>query len=53
MPTEFEWDANKAKINLHKHGIRFEDAVFVFDDPYHLSRQDRYVMVSIVGKRSV
>jgi Uncharacterized protein conserved in bacteria len=29
MPTEFEWDANKAKSNLHKHGIRFEDAVFV------------------------
>ncbi|MEB6379743.1 BrnT family toxin [Leclercia adecarboxylata] len=43
MPTEFEWDANKAKSNLYKHGIRFEDAVCVFDDPYHLSRQDRYV----------
>lgn len=28
MPTEFEWDANKAKSNLHKHGIRFEDAIF-------------------------
>ena len=42
MPTEFEWDANKAKSNQHKHGIRFEDAVVVFDDPCHLSMQERY-----------
>lgn len=42
MPTEFEWDTNKAKSNLIKHGIRFEEAVLVFDDPYHLSLQDRH-----------
>lgn len=42
MPMEFEWDSNKAKSNLHKHGIRFEDAVLAFDDPDHLSMQDRY-----------
>ncbi|VDR30034.1 Protein of uncharacterised function (DUF497) [Raoultella terrigena] len=42
MPMEFEWDANKATSNLRKHGIRFEEAVLVFDDPQHLSRQDRY-----------
>ncbi|CAD5607109.1 Protein of uncharacterised function (DUF497) [Escherichia coli] len=41
MPMEFEWDANKAKSNRVKHGIRFEDAVLVFDDPQHLSQQDR------------
>lgn len=39
---EFEWDATKATNNLRKHGIRFEDAVFVFDDPQHLSIQDRF-----------
>lgn len=33
MPMEFEWDANKAKGNRVKYGIRFEDAVLVFDDP--------------------
>ncbi|HAD2720256.1 TPA_asm: BrnT family toxin, partial [Salmonella enterica subsp. enterica] len=22
MPMEFEWDANKAKSNLRKHGVR-------------------------------
>lgn len=42
MPTEFEWDTNKAKSNLIKHGIRFEEAVLVFDNPYHLSLQDRH-----------
>lgn len=42
MPMEFEWDANKAKSNLRKHGVRFADAVLVFDDPLHLSRQDRH-----------
>lgn len=42
MPTEFEWDTNKAKSNLIKHGIRFEEAVLVFEDPYHLSLQDRH-----------
>lgn len=42
MPMEFEWDTNKARSNLNKHGIRFEDAVSVFDDPRHLSIQDRY-----------
>ncbi|WP_200553233.1 BrnT family toxin [Kosakonia sp. LAM2021] len=39
---EFEWDATKATSNLRKHGIRFEDAVFVFVDPQHLSIQDRF-----------
>ncbi|MDZ7322568.1 BrnT family toxin [Kosakonia sacchari] len=39
---EFEWDATKATSNLRKHGIRFEDAVFVFDDSQHLSIQDRF-----------
>lgn len=42
MPMEFEWDANKAQSNYRKHGVRFEDAVLVFEDPRHLSRQDRY-----------
>ncbi|MCU5773806.1 BrnT family toxin [Erwiniaceae bacterium BAC15a-03b] len=38
---EFEWDSVKAEINHLKHGLRFEEAVFVFDDPFHLSIQDR------------
>lgn len=37
----FEWDDKKAEINFRKHGIRFEEAALVFDDPFALSEQDR------------
>jgi len=37
----FEWDENKARANLRKHGIHFEDALLVFDDPYALSGPER------------
>jgi len=37
---KFQWDANKAKINLRKHGIRFEEAVTVFKDPLALIFDD-------------
>jgi uncharacterized DUF497 family protein len=39
----FEWDEAKNRINLRKHGIRFELAVEVFDDPMAVSVQDREV----------
>lgn len=39
---EFEWDIVKAAKNYRKHGIRFEEAARVFDDPFHLSVQDRF-----------
>jgi uncharacterized DUF497 family protein len=31
---EFEWDDEKAASNLKKHGVSFEEAETVFDDPY-------------------
>jgi uncharacterized DUF497 family protein len=37
----FEWDANKSRANRRKHGLSFETAKLVFDDPNHLSVQDR------------
>ena len=37
----FEWDENKAASNYRKHGIKFENAVHVFDDPLRILRQDR------------
>lgn len=37
----FEWDDRKAESNFRKHGIWFEDAARVFDDPFALSEQDR------------
>ena len=29
---QFEWDADKAALNLKKHGVRFETAALVFND---------------------
>lgn len=37
----FEWDPAKARTNLRKHGVAFEDAMHVFDDPWALFEQDR------------
>jgi len=37
----FEWDSVKARMNLQKHSISFEDAMHVFEDPYALFEQDR------------
>lgn len=39
----FDWDPEKAAANLVKHGVAFGDAIGVFDDPFHRSRQDRHV----------
>ncbi|MGH9641454.1 MAG: BrnT family toxin [Terriglobales bacterium] len=40
---EFVWDERKNRANRRKHGVSFETAILVFDDPYHLSTQDREV----------
>ena len=40
--TKFTWDENKNTINKAKHGISFETARLVFNDPLHISIQDRY-----------
>ncbi len=37
---EFEWDDEKASRNFKKHGIRFELAETVFDDPYARVMED-------------
>ena len=54
---KFEWDDEKAEINLKKHKVAFEDAVFVFQDvnriefydAEHSDDEDRYVAIGIVG----
>lgn len=38
---EFVWDNNKNLTNQVKHRVSFEIAQHVFDDPLHISRQDR------------
>ena len=37
------WDENKNTLNKSKHGISFETAQFVFNDPLLFSQQDRFV----------
>lgn len=39
----FEWDEAKARSKTRKHGVRFEDAMLVFSDPFALVMQDRTV----------
>ena len=36
------WDPGKAKANRAKHGLSFETAVLVFDDPLHASKSDTH-----------
>ena len=32
LGVEYQWDINKARANLRKHGVAFADAVSVFED---------------------
>ena len=51
----FEWDPRKAKANLFKHGISFDEAITVFLDPRvvfkldagHSEEEDRYWAIGI------
>jgi len=40
---EFIWDERKNRANQKKHRISLETAIHVFDDPFHISAQDREV----------
>ncbi|MBQ9031519.1 MAG: BrnT family toxin [Parasporobacterium sp.] len=51
----FDWDENKNKINLEKHGITFEEAstvffddrAILFDDPEHSIDEDRFLLLGM------
>lgn len=38
----YEWDPKKAKSNYKKHGVKFADAVGVFEDENAITIQDEY-----------
>ena len=40
MALTFEWDTNKARRNLVKHGVSFEESSTVFGDPRSLTIPD-------------
>lgn len=37
---DYEWDQEKAASNLEKHGVAFEEAATVFDDPLYIDFYD-------------
>jgi uncharacterized DUF497 family protein len=39
---EFEWDENKRRSNLSKHGIDFVRAVYIFNSPILEREDNRY-----------
>lgn len=57
MAVIVEWDPNKARLNIKRHGVSFEEAATVFtdplsstiDDPLHSDTEERFI---IVGKSS-
>jgi uncharacterized DUF497 family protein len=59
MSLEFEWDHDKAKRNIRKHGVSFEEAMTVFGDPLsftihdpdHSDEEDRYVILGESNRR--
>jgi len=40
MKLEFEWHKAKAKDNFRRHGVSFDLAVTVFQDPFAIERLD-------------
>jgi hypothetical protein len=40
MTLRFVWDENKARSNLQKHGVSFEEAQSIFGDPFSLTIVD-------------
>ena len=53
MAINFEWDDKKAKSNLQKHGIAFEEASTAFgddlsitiEDPLHSHNENRFILI--------
>ena len=51
--SEFEWDEEKARSNLKKHGVSFDEAATIFNDPQiatisdpdHSKDEERYVSI--------
>ena len=54
--NKFEWDDNKQKINIEKHGIDFVDAIAIFSDInriektiMHESGETRHITIGMVN----
>jgi uncharacterized protein len=55
----FEWDSGKARTNVSKHRVSFEEAVTTFgdplalviDDPSHSETEERFVLLGQSARR--
>jgi uncharacterized DUF497 family protein len=55
MRLIFEWDEVKAKANLRKHRVSFEEGKTIFNDPFlftfpndkHSAREERYINIGL------
>ncbi|MCD8118802.1 MAG: BrnT family toxin [Lachnospiraceae bacterium] len=58
---KFEWDEEKERLNIEKHGIDFRTAVQVFHDEnrieyfdkIHSIGEDRYITIGMIGERMI
>lgn len=61
MNFSFEWDSNKAKINLKKHNISFDEGKTIFADPFlitlldeeHSDKEERFISIGTSIKEKV
>jgi len=57
-PLRFEWNEDKAKANLEKHKVRFEEAKTVFydenarliPDPEHSEQEERFILMGMSAR---
>jgi len=57
----FEWDLDKARDNVRKHGVAFEEAATVFgdddavieDDLEHSEAEDRFIIVGMSARERI
>ena len=53
MSTQFEWQEEKARANLLKHNVSFDEAQSAFNDPFyvifydpdHSDEEERYIII--------
>lgn len=53
MKMDFEWDQNKAAQNFSRHGVSFDEAKTIFNDPLyvdffdpdHSHNEQRYIII--------
>lgn len=57
----FEWHQEKARQNIKRHGVSFEEAITVFGDPLglsvadpdHSTEEERFVIIGMSARRRI